>query len=78
MNLSRTDIAECIEAPYEGSIPTAQEVAVRIDYLLENLKAVTLIGLPDGDASGSEMEYAVGDAMNLLELIKEKLNGDIS
>ena len=73
MNLSRIDIAESIEAYYEGNEPTANDIAVRIDYLLENLKAVTLIGLPDGDASGSEMEYAVGDAMNLLELIKEKL-----
>jgi len=73
MNLSRIDIAEGIEAYYEGNEPTANDIAVRIDYLLENLKAVTLIGLPDGDASGSEMEYAVGDAMNLLELIKEKL-----
>ena len=71
MNLSRTDIAECIEAPYEGSIPTAQEVVVRIDYLIGNLQVLY-------DEEGSESSYALGDTMNLLELIKEKLNGDIS
>ena len=76
MNLSRIDIAECIEAYYEGNEPTAQDIAIRIEYLLENLKAVTSIGLPDGDVSGSEMEYAVGDTMNLLELIKEKLTNN--
>ena len=66
MNLSRTDIAEGIQAYYEGNEPTAQEVAVRIDYLIENLNALY-------DEEGSESSYALGDTMNLLELIKEKL-----
>ena len=66
MNLSRIDIAESIEAYYEGNEPTANDVAVRIDYLLENLNALY-------DDEGSESSYALGDIMNLLELIKEKL-----
>ena len=67
MNLSRIDIAESIEAYYEGNEPTANDIAVRIDYLLENLNALY-------DDEGSESSYALGDIMNLLELIKEKLN----
>ena len=67
MNLSRVDIAESIEAYYEGNEPTAQDVAIRLNYLLESLNALC-------DEEGSESSYALGDVMNLLELIKEKLN----
>jgi hypothetical protein len=66
MNLSRIDIAECIEAYYEGNEPTAQDIAIRIDYLLENLNVFY-------SNESSESTYAIGDTMNLLELIKEKL-----
>jgi hypothetical protein len=66
MNLSRIDIAESIEAYYDGNEPTAQDVVVRIDYLLANLNALY-------EDEGSELSYALGDTINLLELIKEKL-----
>jgi len=69
MNLSKVDIAESIDAYYDGNEPTAKEVALRIDYLLNSLNAIYEV-----DDTGSELIYALGDTMNLLELIKEKLN----
>jgi hypothetical protein len=69
MNLSKVDIAECIEAYYDGNEPTAKEVSVRIDYLINSLNAIY-----EMNDTGSELIYALGDTMNLLELIKDKLN----
>ena len=69
MNLSINDIAESIEAHYEGSSPTAQDTVERLNYLTEMLtRASELINFKDDEAV-----YAIGDASNLLELIKTKL-----
>lgn len=69
MNLSINDIAESIEAHYEGSKPTAEDIVERLNYLTEMLaKASDLINFKNDEAV-----YAIGDASNLLEPIKTKL-----
>ena len=69
MNLSRIDIAESIEAYYEGTQPTAQDVSERLTYLVDMLnKAYDT--MEDID---TEVTYAIGDTLNLLNLIKTKL-----
>jgi len=70
MNLSRTDIAENIEAYYDGTEPTAKDVADRIDYLISQLQEAQDIVDNDGT---TEQDYAIGDTLNLLHLIKSKL-----
>jgi hypothetical protein len=72
MNLSRTDIADNIEAYYDGNKPTAQDVSERISYLIKQLEEAVE---ESADVIIPEREYAIGDTINLLNLIKSKLNG---
>jgi hypothetical protein len=75
MNLSINDIAESIEAHYEGSNPTAQDVDSRLTYLIGMLNKAydTMEDIEAEHQSGGGMTYAIGDTLNLLELIKTKL-----
>lgn len=69
MNLSRIDIAESIEAYFESTKPTAQDVSERLTYLIDMLtKAYDKMENIDTEAT-----YAIGDTLNLLDLIKTKL-----
>lgn len=69
MNLSRIDIAESIEAYYEGTQPTSQDVSERLTYLIDMLtKAYDTMEDIDTEAT-----YAIGDTLNLLDLIKTKI-----
>ena len=69
MNLSRIDIAESIEAYFESTKPTAQDVSERLTYLIDMLtKAYDKMENIDPEAT-----YAIGDTLNLLDLIKTKL-----
>jgi hypothetical protein len=69
MNLSINDIAKSIEAHYEGVSHTAKDVVERLNYLTEMLeKASNIINFKN-----DELVYAIGDTLNLLELIKTKL-----
>lgn len=75
MNLSINEIAKSIEAHYEGSNPTAQDVDSRLTYLIDALNKAyyTMEDIEAEHQSGGGMTYAIGDALNLLELIKTKL-----
>ena len=69
MNLSKIDIAESIEAYFESTKPTAQDVSERLTYLIDMLtKAYDKMENIDPEAT-----YAIGDTLNLLDLIKTKL-----
>ena len=69
MNLSRIDIAESIEAYHEGNKPTSKDVSERLTYLVDMLtKAYDTMENID-----TEVTYAIGDTLNLLDLIKTKL-----
>lgn len=68
MNLSRIQIAESIEASCDGAEPTSKEISERLNYLIEMLnKAYEKMEEVD-----VEVTYAIGDTLNLLELIKNK------
>ena len=68
MNLSKTDIAESIEAYFEGTEPTDKNISDRLTYLIDMLnKAYDAMENID-----TEVTYAIGDELNLLDLIKNK------
>jgi hypothetical protein len=70
MKLTLKQIADSIQA--NDFEPSIRDVSKRIDYLngfLEDRKKHL-----EEKYMGSEEEYAIGDVINLLELVKNKLN----
>jgi hypothetical protein len=70
MKIDIKEIADCIQA--NDFEPSIRDVSKRIDYLnqfLEDRRKYL-----EEKYMGSEEEYAMGDVINLLEVIKNKLN----
>ena len=68
MNLRISEISEAICAHNEND-PSAAAVAERCGYLIEQLVNVYVLEISKG---GTEAAYAIGDVMNLLELLRER------
>jgi hypothetical protein len=68
MRLPISEISEAISAHHENN-PSAAAVAERCGYLIAQLEKVYTLEINQG---GTEAAYAIGDVMNLLELVRER------
>lgn len=73
MYIKKSDLAEAIEAPTLDLCDNPNEfkegLIGRLNYLISKLEESQEVI----DNGGSEVTYAIGDTLNLLELIKEKI-----
>jgi len=68
MKLRISEISEAISAHNEND-PSAAAVAERCGYLIDQLEKVYILEISQG---GTEAAYAIGDVINLLDLIREQ------
>lgn len=73
MYIKKADLAEAIEAPtpdlYDNPKEFRDDLIGRLNYLISQLEEAQEVI----DGGGGEVVYAIGDTLNLLELIKEKI-----
>ena len=77
MNISKEAIADAISAPFDPLSNRSKENSVnlieRLNYLVEHLIYAQDLVEHNADEAGDEALYAIGDTLNLLMLIKEKI-----